>query len=175
MSDHHEAVAQALSQPIDLLAAADGPAVAETGDVSAWQLPAQDKTALAHWGVPLLEECRLVPHIQQGAMPELDVRGQKFYALGLFANHEIGVLPSAGEVWAIPADPALPKVFINSSVTLFVETTWRWYWTWKELDALRADIEQYDVLDAFLAFATTRDPRVGAAEPSLWPGLIQSW
>ncbi|MGW1557703.1 SUKH-4 family immunity protein [Streptomyces sp. NPDC002144] len=69
----------------------------------------------------------------------------------------------------------LPHSFVNSSVAHFVETSWRWYWTFKEVKALRFDIEQYDLLDDFLEFAVRLDPRVGSAEQSLWRGFIQSW
>ncbi|MFE9404010.1 SUKH-4 family immunity protein [Streptomyces sp. NPDC006530] len=175
MSEHHEAVARALSQPLDLLVAAEHQAAAASGNVSAWQLPSADKTVLARWGLPLIEECRLIPNIQEGMSPEMNVRGRQFYTLGLFADHEIGALVKIGEVRGIPLNQALPESFINSSVAQFVETSWRWYWVWKEVNALRFDIAQYDILDSFLDFATKLDPPVGTAETSLWRGLIESW
>jgi hypothetical protein len=175
MSEHRQAVAHMLTKPIDLLVVAGDQVVDSSRDAERWGLAQPDGQALARWGVPMIEECRLIPNIQQGTSPELDVRGRKCYALGLFADNEIGVLPGAGEVWGFPLDRALPDSFINSSVSRFIETSWRWYWVWKEVKALRFDIEQYDLLDDFLDFAVSSDARVGSVEPSLWKGLIQSW
>ncbi|WP_340377141.1 SUKH-4 family immunity protein [Streptomyces sp. SS7] len=175
MSGHREALADFLSRPLSLLIVDDDQIVAHNGDIGSWNLAEVDKHSLMRWGIPLIEECRLIPNFQEGSSPELERRSQSFYGLGLFAGQEIGALVDVGEVWAFPPDEELPNSFVNSSVAHFVETSWRWYWTWKEVQALRFDIEQYDLLDDFLEFAIRLDPRVGSAEQSIWRGFIQSW
>jgi len=175
VSEHREAVAEILSKPLSLLVVEDDQVVAREGDAEGWNLAEVDKQSLVRWGIPLIEEFRLVPHLQEGASPELEKRSRRFYGLGLLAGQEIGALVQVGEVWAFPSGEDLPHSFVNSSVAHFVETSWRWYWTFKEVKALRFDIEQFDLLDDFLEFAVRLDPRVGSAEQSLWRGLIQSW
>ncbi|MFG2691703.1 SUKH-4 family immunity protein [Streptomyces sp. NPDC048405] len=175
MSVRRQVVADVLARPLDGLVVADDQVINSSTDVERWNLARSELQALTRYGLPVIEECDIIPNIQQGILPELDAQGRNFYLLGLFADHEIGVLAGEGEVWGIPLDRTLPDSFINSSVARFVETSWRWYWVWKEVKALRYDIEQYDLLEDFLDFAVRTDARVDSVEPSLWKGLIQSW
>ncbi|MGW3936867.1 SUKH-4 family immunity protein [Streptomyces phaeochromogenes] len=175
MSEHREAAARALSAPLDLLVVAVDQYPVGVEGVNKWILPESDRMALIRWGLPMMEDFRLVVNLQEGVSPELDVRGRKFYSLGLFAEHEVGSCVGSGEVWGFNPDENLPDSFVNSSVAYFVETAWRWYWVYKEVRPLRFDIEQYDLLDDFIDFSVRLDPQVGSAVSSMWRGIIESW
>lgn len=171
-----EAVADILTRPLDALVVATDRVVAPAEVVDAWSIDSTDRQALVRWGLPLLEEGRLIPNIQDGVVPEIATGMGDYYGLGLFFDYEIGVDPVAGEVIGIPIEEVMPgSSFINSSVTLFVEAAWRWYWVLKEVRELRFDIEQYDLIDDFLEFVVRIDGRVASEEGSFWRGLGDSW
>ncbi|GAA3356611.1 SUKH-4 family immunity protein [Saccharopolyspora gregorii] len=175
MSEHRRSVARALAAPLDRLVVAEDRVVAPPSEIGAWGLAARERDALAGWGLPVVEECGLIGNFQQGASPELEAGGRRFYALGLFLEDEIGVDAESGEVRGIRVDDGDRVSFINSSAGRFVESAWRWYWVWKEVRELRFSIEQYDLIDDFLEFLVALDPPVGSSGSSFWRGMLMSW
>jgi hypothetical protein len=71
--------------------------------------------------------------------------------------------------------PGAPVSLVNSSVAKFVESSWRWCRACQEIKLLRSDIEQYDLLDDFLAFVVKLDGAVERAEVSFRRGYVESW
>ncbi|MEV0680111.1 SUKH-4 family immunity protein [Actinosynnema sp. NPDC050436] len=173
MSVRGESAAAALVRPLDTLVVESERVGVAEDPVATWDLRPADRVTLARFGVPRVR--RVDPQVQQGREPELVHDQRSFYSLGRFSRLEIGLVPGLGEVRGIPSDEWSEECFTNSSVVYFVETAWRWYRVWKDVEQLQGDIELYDVLDDFLAFAAQLDPQVGTDDSSAWRGRIKVW
>ncbi|MFD4638514.1 SUKH-4 family immunity protein [Lentzea sp. NPDC058436] len=167
------ALAEVLSRPLTSLVVAADRAEAGAEEVAGWSLPEAGREVLLRCGLPLIEENRMVPHIQEEGVPQLIGSRGEAYGLGLWGNYEIGALAGSGEVRGLPLPEDFPEVFVNSSVEKYVETMWRWYATWQIIIPVLSDgrAQQY-LLEDFLAFAVQLDP---AVESSLWSGFIRGW
>ena len=143
--------------------------------VDMWNLEKADRELLVLCGLPLMEECRMVPHVQDEATAQLSGTKGAAYSLGLWAHYEVGALVESGEVRGVADEELSAEVFVNSSAGKYVEMMWRWYRLFKIVEPLRNGLEQYDVMEDFLAFAYDLDPAVETAERSLWRGFIQGW
>ncbi|SEC15552.1 SUKH-4 immunity protein [Amycolatopsis tolypomycina] len=134
-----------------------------------------DRAALTRWGLPVVDECRMCGDVQVGTAPAITAGGRPLYGLGLLAGLEVGAEPATGAVWGVSGMSEVPDSFVNSSVANFVESAWRWYWAWQEIKPLRHSIEQYDLLDDFLAFVVRLDVATEQAEISFWREYVESW
>ncbi|MFB7345862.1 SUKH-4 family immunity protein [Streptomyces hydrogenans] len=128
---------------------------------------------LARWGVPEIENFGFTTESHGTLVKEADSPGDSFLRIGTYWRWGIAVT-GQGEVRGLQLDE-WPEVFVNSSIEAFVETSWRWYYTWLEAEQMGWHIECFDVVDNFLEYAIAKDPRVGLEERSLWKMVVESW
>lgn len=146
-------LARVLSAPIDSLIVADR-RITVGAVVEQWDLPAGDRDALRHWGLPASRflnpsyqcgvEPALTPHQTAGAEVCCTGPQQQLYALVTWGQRTVGAVASSGRVLGLLPAPItvadLPAVlrphcpdldipavaFISSTAAQFVETSWRW-------------------------------------------------
>ncbi|MGI5502839.1 SUKH-4 family immunity protein [Lentzea sp. CA-135723] len=173
MSKHREATSDVLSRPLASLVVPEVRAEARPEVVRTWDLAERDREILIECGLPTMEQCRLVPHVQEDLLPGLASSRGLAYGLGSFAQYVVGALASSGEVIGVPRTAHSTEAYISSSVAQYVEMMWRWYWISQILEPLSFGLEQYDVVDDFLEFAIRLDPAIESADGTLWPDFIQ--
>jgi hypothetical protein len=171
-----------LDQVIDALdvAASVGPQSAER-----WDLPPSDREALRRWGVPVDETgtgpaaVQLAGAVQAGDVPEISTRGIVAYSLGTYWRRRLGAVIGSGEVIGVTTDTEERVSRINSSVSAFVETTWRWACARRTLSMIEdhGDYKQlYDDLAAFQNYVHMLDPAVrDDPEFEWWNGITNGW
>jgi hypothetical protein len=167
----------ALALAVPELTAGRQRAVVPPAVLSGWDLPGPDLEALSRWGVPDDEDSYLVADPQEQASPALRVGGRDLYRLGTFRDDVIGCLPGTGAVRAAVSAPPEPDWYVNASVAAFLETAWRWVHVNAviiEIEEEGDEMEVYDVLDGFRAFAVRLDPGVESTY-SVWRFLVDEW
>jgi len=158
------------------------PASKAPPEVEQWDLPDSDIHALRQWGVPIFETggdptgIQLQGDVQRGNVPLLNERDLHAYLLGRYWRRRIGAIVHHGTVIGLPDDTSLNVSYLNSSVSAFIEISWRWK---AAKDVLHAtdDIEQlYGNLHRFQEFVHGLDPLVGT-DPrySWWDGILEGW
>lgn len=175
MSQHRRAVAEILAKPVALLVVPADAVTARREQVEGWGLEDADLNALVKFGVPIVDEKYFVGNIQLGDAPEIVNQGRRYYSLGMYVDDEIGIDADDGTVWGVPLEAVRPCFYANTSVALYVDISWRWYWVRRELLPLLNDIEQYDLIDDFRSYAQSVDSRALENESSLWRRITDNW
>lgn len=175
MSVHRQRLRQVLLLPLDRLIVTSDQVLPRPEQMEEWSLPPGDRAALSRWGLPVVDDCQLCGGFQPGTDPAMMVGGRQLYSLGLLAGLEVGADTATGAVWGISGAPGVPDSFVNSSVANFVEAAWRWYGAWPEIKQLRHSIEQFGLLDDFLAFVVELDAACEKADVSFWREYVESW
>jgi hypothetical protein len=175
-----------LTRPLDqVIDALEVPASVGPHSAASWALPPGDREALRRWGIPIDETrsgpaaVQLAGAVQAGDVPEIDTGGIAAYSLGTYWRRRLGAVIGSGEVIGVTTDTEERISRINSSVSAFVETTWRWASARRTLSAIedRGDYEQlYDDLAAFQNYVHTLDPAV-RDDPAFewWNGITNGW
>ncbi|WP_351226128.1 SUKH-4 family immunity protein [Streptomyces sp. NPDC002133] len=163
------------------------PEVARPGDaVRAWRLPAGDIDALVRWGLPVTHPVGAATHsptadFQDAADPALTLAdGARAYRLASSWLRDYGAIAKAGGVFGVPRPGNTTGGLVNTSVTAYVETVWRWTRFCDLVDPLE-ESEEYETfhwcLDRFAAWAVARDPEAksrSATGTSWWEDLALS-
>jgi SUKH-4 immunity protein len=174
-----------LSASLDTLVVPDIQVRADPAQVVSWDLPDADRHALTRWGLPRLVDTRFVPIALWGSPSKVSHDGPPVYPLGELPNLLIGAVVGTGQVLGLRSEIVLPPVFqatlppvvyVNSSVILFVEWTWRWFWAHRALVAMPSDDATHARLDCLWERIRAADPAAdGDSSASLWKGLIEGW
>jgi hypothetical protein len=99
---------------------------------SSWEIPLGDRDALRRWGLPIMarseKSVHFKPDAQESLHPELAWDDITAYRLGSYHYRDIGVTQGSGIVVGIPQDRPYPYPFVwlNGSVTAFIDIAWRW-------------------------------------------------
>lgn len=155
-------------------------------NVSAWDLPEDDRRSLAVYGLPVreldlgFEQVRLGGDIQEGVTPEIHLDDSVAYRLGTFWDWKIGAIAGRGVVLGFADNPETGPTFINSSVSAFVEVSWRWRIAANALHELgdrEEDDEQlFASLERFRQHLALFDPELADDEKSeWWTGMCKNW
>lgn len=168
-----ERTREILNQPLGVVVvSADQATAADLTVMNQWSVPPGDRKALAQWGLPLLEDYRLVANIQEEIAPTETDDGRKFYSLGTWLDFEVVAASPSGEVWGLPLTDWRPAgYFINSSIAGFVESAWRWYRISRVVNS-EDSVERYECLRVFFDFISARDIKVVAHRNSLWREVL---
>lgn len=170
-----ERTREILNQPLgEVVVSADQAMAADLTLLDQWSVPPGDRKALAQWGLPLLEDYRLVANLQEEVEPAETDDGRRYYSLGTWLDFEVVAASPSGEVWGIPLTNWRPaSYFINSSITGFIESAWRWYRISRVVNA-EDSVERYGCLRDFFDFIATHDPTVTERQDSLWREVLLS-
>lgn len=162
-----------LNQPLrEVVILADQAMAADLTLLDQWSVPPGDRKALAQWGLPLLEDYRLVANLQEEVEPVETDDGRRYYGLGAWLDFEVVAASPSGEVWGIPLINWRPaSYFINSSIAGFIESAWRWYWISRVVNA-EDSVERYGCLRDFFDFIAAHDPSVAERQDSLWREVL---
>jgi hypothetical protein len=205
--DPRAAFQASLTRDLELLTAR-APASRLEPQGAGWKVPDADLAALRSWGVPIVPDPRpehrvqLAGDVQHEPDPQIATEdGTRAYAMGTYWRMRVGAIEHTGTVVGVrtAADAASfgdSVVYINSGVTAFLETAWRWAYASNALRRLPAqDYDHlYDCLDDFRAFVHRLDPATdpergpgtersggesGGAGPGIpfpfWDGIIEGW
>lgn len=165
-------IADIMARPVDDLVDPAGQVRGSDEIIENWDIPADDRAALIRCGLPAMREIRIVPDIQTGTAPAVELDGRRLYSLGTWGNLEIAAIAETGEVWGLPLVDWLPApIFINSSVSKFVDIAWRWYWAWRVLKDMDG-IEVFEVQRALLASIVRVDEKVDHYISSKWRAIL---
>lgn len=173
--NQHRRVAEILSKPTALLVVPTDAIRATRDQVERWKLNDADMSALVEWGVPVIDERYFIGNIQLGDAPEIEYRGSRYYSIGMYVDDEIGIDANDGAVWGIPQEGDRPRFYVNSSVALYVDISWHWYWVRQEALSLLNDVEQYDLIDDFRDYAQSVDSQAFSNDSSLWRRIVDNW
>jgi hypothetical protein len=161
-----------LRAPLADLIVADDQVLVAASDVARWDIPDADRRALTEYGLPLMEQAGCIPEPEPGPSPTT-FGNHSAYNLGIAKRLEVGAIEGSGRVagFAEGSEPA----FVNSSVSLYVASCWRYYWLARELGD-EITLETFDDLARFLAAIQASDPAVGGdATRSWWPAVVEGW
>jgi hypothetical protein len=175
-----------LTRPLDhVVDALDVPGSVGPPSAESWSLPPGDRAALRRWGIPIDETrsgpaaVQLAGAVQAGDAPEIKTGGIVAYYLGTYWRRRLGAVVDSGEVIGVTTDSQERISRINSSVSAFVEITWRWTCARRTLSAIddSGDYQQlYDCLAAFQNYVHALDPAVrDNPEFEWWNGITNGW
>jgi hypothetical protein len=100
--------------------------------VSSWEIPPGDRDAVRRWGLPAMgmnpKSVTFKPDMQNSVNPELAWDEIAAYRLGSYHYRDVGAARGSGIVVGIPHDRPYPYrfVWLNGSVTAFIDIAWRW-------------------------------------------------
>jgi SUKH-4 immunity protein of toxin-antitoxin system len=164
-----------LRAPVAELVVAEDQVLVAAGDVARWDVPDADRRALTNFGLPLMGDAGCIPEPDPGPAPKAFGKHSAYY-LGIAKRLEVGAIPGSGRVSGFVAgDPDSDPAFFNSSISLYVASSWRYYWLARELGD-EITLQSYDEMAKFLAAIVASDPAVGDdASRSWWPAVIEGW
>ncbi|MFJ9776715.1 SUKH-4 family immunity protein [Kitasatospora sp. NPDC101157] len=169
-----ERIREVLGRPLsELVVPGDRAAAEDPSALRRWAVAAHDREALERWGLPVAEECGLVSNIHEGERPEELADGRRYYGLGLWLDVEVAAAIPSGQVWGVPLTSWRPSArFINSSISVYVDAAWRWYWVLGIVNS-EDSVERWSCLRDFFGFIADRDPGV-AQRRCLWHEVLLS-
>jgi hypothetical protein len=153
--------------------------------VNQWAIPDEHRAAVMTYGVsiePDPDGVQLHGDVQEAADPEVSVAGSQGYRLGYHWWRTLAAMAPSGEVWAVSSptddhysrDTAVRRV--NSSVTGFIEVSWRWHALRPLFYKLTGHEAFYEAAEWYLARLPEIDEAL-ADEKNYpwWRGLILTW
>jgi SUKH-4 immunity protein len=150
-----------------------------------WNIPAGDRNALGRWGLPVMSRNPKSVHFKpdpQGSIdPEISWPDGLAYRLGSYHYREIGASVGDGVVIGVPQERLHPYPFLwlNGSVTSFIQISWRWSLAMPIFSLLEqaGEMEQLvDNLYRFPEYASSKDSRIGRDEKfHWWSNIAGNW
>ncbi|MDQ1630605.1 MAG: hypothetical protein QOC80_577 [Frankiaceae bacterium] len=159
-------------RPLDELVVPDVQLLLPERTVREWQIDEAGRQALTSFGLPLIEDAGFFPTEDPEPGPRR-IDDDDGYELGSISHLNIFVLRGSGRVVAVPEEPGIGNSgLVNSSVTNYVESSWRFYWLHRGLGDSVTD-ETYEAMAEFLDRLRVIDPTIGDdPNSSLWPSVL---
>ncbi|GAA2535157.1 SUKH-4 family immunity protein [Winogradskya humida] len=166
-----------------------GESAASRGDsnvVGQWDIRSDGRDSLVSFGIPIGQDDPEGVHfqgaVQESADPEVSVSGRQGYRLGTDSGWTLAAMAPSGEVWAIQKpeqanQSADPRIFmVNSSVTGFVDLSWRWQAVRPLLSKLGYRDSFFEAAELYLARLPDIDEALADKERySWWRGMVLDW
>lgn len=196
----------ALAASLDELVVPEQQAIPEVARVRQWRLPQADRDALIRYGLPVNDRGLAEADFRDSAD---DAYGLMALSGGsrIVAVADTGVvlclpgpqtdMEQTAEFWErnpdflaaikkkYPDYPRIPPTFVNSSVALFVDTSWRFERVARALLKLPTGTaepfevecanELFDRLDVFLEHLRSADPQAVDSRYAYWPDVVEGW
>ncbi|MCY1141462.1 SUKH-4 family immunity protein [Actinoplanes sp. Pm04-4] len=181
LQEFHQFLTASLDDLVDASSASMGlPQIVER-----WAIPSEHKVFVLTYGVPIEQDpdgLQLRGDVQWVTDPEVAVSGRLGYRLGSDWGRTLAAMAPSGEVWAVrsPLDPRYSirtaVAQVNSSVTAFIDLSWRWHTLRPLLLALGYRDAFFDAAEAYLARLTEIDEALmDEKEYPWWRDLILDW
>jgi hypothetical protein len=185
-ADLQESFDWVMGASLDELVASHASVAAPVPEVAdSWDIPPGDRDGLRRWGLPVMsmnpKSVAFKPDVQDAVSPELVWEEIAAYRLGSYHYRHVGAVRRSGIVVGIPQDRPYPYSFVwlNGSVTSFIDIAWRWTLAkpillqWEKAN----ELEQLGTgLDRVIEYARSADRMVAEDERfRWWNELHSSW